>query len=98
MAVEQHQSITDTDYHQFMIEAGPPRELIHGQNPEFPLAMFADEWDQPGCCGTALYCAIKMTVCGRDSVFGRPRSRRRKVVRPSTPRLDTSRSPRPGPV
>lgn len=45
----------------------------------------------------AFYYVIKMTACGRDSVFGRPWPRRRIVMRPSTPRLDTSRSPCPGP-
>ena len=40
---QRHQSVIDTDYHQFMIEAGPPRELIRGQYPEFPLALFADD-------------------------------------------------------
>ncbi|MDA3635403.1 hypothetical protein [Rhodococcus sp. C-2] len=29
MTIERHQSVIDTDYHQFMIEAGPLRELIH---------------------------------------------------------------------
>ncbi|MFF1945974.1 hypothetical protein ACFVWF_27950 [Rhodococcus qingshengii] len=43
MTIERHQSVIDTDYHQFMIEAGPLRELIHGQNPDFPLAMFAGD-------------------------------------------------------
>ncbi|MDJ0490306.1 hypothetical protein QNA24_28415 [Rhodococcus qingshengii] len=43
MTVERYQSVIDTDYHQFMIEAGPLRELIHGQDPDFPLAMFAGD-------------------------------------------------------
>ncbi|WP_139281937.1 hypothetical protein [Rhodococcus zopfii] len=43
MTVERHQAVIDADYHQFMIEAGPPRELIHGRYPELALAIFAED-------------------------------------------------------
>lgn len=43
MAIERRQSVIQTDYHQFTIEAGPPRELLHGQDPLFPLALFAGD-------------------------------------------------------
>lgn len=43
MAVQRHRAVIETDYHQFLIEAGPPRELIHGRYPELPLAIFAED-------------------------------------------------------
>lgn len=43
MVVKRYHSVIETDYHQFTIEAGPLRELIHGQYPNLPLAMFADD-------------------------------------------------------
>lgn len=43
MTVRRYQSVIETDYHQFTIEAGPLRELIHGQYPNLPLGMFAGD-------------------------------------------------------
>jgi hypothetical protein len=43
LAIGRYQSVVQTDYHQFTIEAGPPRELIHGHDPLFPLALFAGD-------------------------------------------------------
>lgn len=43
MTVQRHRAVIETDYHQFLIEAGPPRELIHGRYPELPLAIVAED-------------------------------------------------------
>lgn len=43
MLIERHKTVVGTDYHQFVIEAGPPRQWIIGRHPEFPLAVFAED-------------------------------------------------------
>lgn len=42
MTVERQRRVIETDYHQFLIEAGPPRELVHGRYPQLPLGIFAE--------------------------------------------------------
>lgn len=43
MTVIRDHAVIESDYHQFSIEAGSPRELVHGEYPEFPLAIFAED-------------------------------------------------------
>lgn len=43
MTVQRYRAVIETDYHQFFVEAGPPRELIHGRYPELPLGIFAED-------------------------------------------------------
>ncbi|WP_420878899.1 hypothetical protein [Rhodococcus sp. (in: high G+C Gram-positive bacteria)] len=43
MTISRFEAVVQTDYHQFTIEAGPARELIHGQDPILPLGVFAGD-------------------------------------------------------
>ncbi|MFD3702511.1 hypothetical protein ACFWUP_05140 [Nocardia sp. NPDC058658] len=43
MLVDSHRKVVGTEYHQFLLAPDCNRELINGQYPELPLAIFADD-------------------------------------------------------